>query len=70
MMKAVRFHGQRDIRLDDVEIMQCGRGQVKVGAFSIFESAKTSVLSVVRQVKPSFAGICGSGITVAPFLVV
>jgi len=30
MMKAVRFHGQSDIRLDDVEIVQCGRGQVKV----------------------------------------
>ncbi|MCJ1456333.1 hypothetical protein MMC28_006694 [Mycoblastus sanguinarius] len=30
MMKALRFHGQRDIRLDDVEIPQCGRGQVKV----------------------------------------
>ena len=31
MMKTVRFHGQGDIRLDDVEITQCGRGQVKVG---------------------------------------
>ena len=40
MMKAVRFHGQRDIRLDDVEIVQCGRGQVKVGTFLKCESAK------------------------------
>lgn len=31
MMKALRFHGQKDIRLDDVEIVKCGRGQVKVG---------------------------------------
>ncbi|KAF6236211.1 hypothetical protein HO173_005841 [Letharia columbiana] len=30
MMKALRFHGQKDIRLDDVPIPQCGRGQVKV----------------------------------------
>lgn len=30
MMKAVRFHGRRDIRLDDVPIPQCGRAQVKV----------------------------------------
>lgn len=70
MMKAVRFHGQRDIRLDDVEIVQCGRGQVKVGVFPIFESTKISLLSVVCQVKPAFAGICGSGIAAAPFLLV
>lgn len=31
MMKALRFHGQKDIRLDEVEIVQCGKGQVKVG---------------------------------------
>ena len=66
MMKAVRFHGQRDIRPDDVEIVRCGRGQVKVGASPVFESVKISVLSVVCQVKPAFAGICGSGIAVAP----
>ncbi|KAL9053555.1 MAG: hypothetical protein Q9206_003887 [Seirophora lacunosa] len=30
MMKAVRFHGKGDIRLDDVEIPICGKGQVKV----------------------------------------
>ena len=36
MMKALRFHGQRDIRLDDVEIVQCGRDQVKVGAVPNF----------------------------------
>lgn len=70
MMKAVRFHGQRDIRLDNVEIVQCGRGQVKVGALPRFESAKISILSVVCQVKPAFVGICGSGIAAAPFLVV
>ena len=61
MMKAVRFHGQRDIRLDDVEIVQCGRGQVKVSTFSMFESAKLSILSVLYQVTPAFVGICGSG---------
>ncbi|KAL8731168.1 MAG: hypothetical protein Q9166_003575 [cf. Caloplaca sp. 2 TL-2023] len=29
-MKAVRFHGQKDIRLEDVEVPKCGKGQVKV----------------------------------------
>lgn len=29
-MKAVRFHGQKDIRLEEVEEPKCGRGQVKV----------------------------------------
>ncbi|KAI9810687.1 MAG: hypothetical protein M1827_006146 [Pycnora praestabilis] len=28
-MKAVRFHGQRDIRLEDIEVPKCGKGQVK-----------------------------------------
>lgn len=30
MMKAVRFHGPGDIRLDEVEEPVCGKGQVKV----------------------------------------
>lgn len=30
MMKAVRFHGQKDIRLENIEIPKCGKGQVKV----------------------------------------
>jgi len=29
-MKALRFHGQNDIRLEDVEVPQCGKDQVKV----------------------------------------
>lgn len=29
-MKAVRFHGQKDIRIDEVEIPTCGKDQVKV----------------------------------------
>ncbi|KAL8640832.1 MAG: hypothetical protein Q9228_002291 [Teloschistes exilis] len=34
MMKAVRFHGQRDIRLEEVEVPRCGKGQVKVAFFT------------------------------------
>ncbi|KAL9038466.1 MAG: hypothetical protein Q9214_005269 [Letrouitia sp. 1 TL-2023] len=30
MMKALRFHGQRDLRIEDVEIPNCGKNQVKV----------------------------------------
>ncbi|KAL8866854.1 MAG: hypothetical protein Q9174_006040 [Haloplaca sp. 1 TL-2023] len=30
MMKAVRFHGKGDIRLEDIEVPVCGKGQVKV----------------------------------------
>ncbi|ERF68283.1 hypothetical protein EPUS_02739 [Endocarpon pusillum Z07020] len=29
-MKAVRFHGQKDIRLEEVEEPECGRGQIKI----------------------------------------
>jgi len=31
MMKALRFHGQKDIRLEEVEVPKCGKDQVKVG---------------------------------------
>ncbi|CAL3964075.1 unnamed protein product [Diplocarpon coronariae] len=30
MMRALRFHGQQDIRLDQIPIPVCGKGQVKV----------------------------------------
>ncbi|KAL8806064.1 MAG: hypothetical protein Q9182_001596 [Xanthomendoza sp. 2 TL-2023] len=30
MMKALRFHGQKDLRLEEIEEPKCGRGQVKV----------------------------------------
>jgi len=30
MMKALRFHGQKDIRLEQVEVPKCGKDQVKV----------------------------------------
>ena len=30
-MQALRFHGQRDIRLEEIDIPACGKGQVKVG---------------------------------------
>lgn len=29
-MRAMRFHGQKDIRLDQIPIPNCGKGQVKV----------------------------------------
>ena len=31
LMKALRFHGQKDLRLEEVEIPVCGKDQVKVG---------------------------------------
>lgn len=30
LMKAVRFHGPRDIRVEQIEEPVCGKGQVKV----------------------------------------
>lgn len=29
-MKALRYHGQKDIRLEDVDVPKCGKDQVKV----------------------------------------
>ena len=32
-MNAVRFHGQKDVRVEQIEIPKCGKGQVKVRGF-------------------------------------
>ena len=40
MMKAVRFHGQKDIRLDEVEVPKCGKGQVKVSDLRLSDTHK------------------------------
>lgn len=29
-MRALRYHGQRDIRLEEVDVPKCGKDQVKV----------------------------------------
>lgn len=33
-MRAVRFHGKEDVRVDEIEEPVCGAGQVKVGWIS------------------------------------
>jgi threonine dehydrogenase-like Zn-dependent dehydrogenase len=33
-MRAVRFHGREDIRIDEVEEPICGNGQVKVREYT------------------------------------
>ncbi|KAJ5106714.1 hypothetical protein N7456_003389 [Penicillium angulare] len=47
-MRAVRFHGREDIRVDEIEEPICGPGQVKLKGY------------VSNQIKPAFVGICGS----------
>lgn len=51
MMKALRFHGQRDLRLEEVEIPVCGKDQVKVGVdiWSVVPSTFDFVLNVTRS---------------------
>ena len=70
MMKAVRFHGQKDIRLDDVDTVQCGRDQVKVGSTLPNQNSSfaKSVLSILCQIKPAFVGICGTGMLARPLM--
>ena len=62
MMQAVRFHGKRDIRLEQVPVPVCGNGQVKVGKIAV--RSQDYALSK-NQVKPAFVGICGSGRCIA-----
>ncbi|KAJ5356692.1 Polyketide synthase enoylreductase [Penicillium concentricum] len=50
-MRAVRFHGRGDIRIDEVEEPVCGSGQVKA-----------SLALLVAFIRPAFVGICGSDI--------
>lgn len=72
-MQAIRYHGQKDIRLETVDVPICGQGQVKVSMNSepsktpryivrLSETANDSLASHL-QVKPAFVGICGSGKT-------
>ena len=55
-MRAVRFHGPKDIRVDSVPEPACGNGQVKVSQPK-FLSLTFSKLS---QLRPAFVGICGT----------
>ena len=68
MMKAVRFHGQRDIRLDDVDNVQCGRGQVKVGSTLHNQNSSLVKLRPKRTLsdKTSFCGNMRNGYAAAP----
>lgn len=64
-MRAVRFHGRGDIRLDEVEEPVCGSGQVKVCRLLGWKTDirrfvfMYSLLSF--KINPAFVGICGSG---------
>ncbi|KAJ5952655.1 uncharacterized protein N7479_011068 [Penicillium vulpinum] len=53
-MRAVRFHGRGDIRIDEIEEPVCGDGQVKAS------------LSITTRnfcnIRPAFVGICGTDI--------
>lgn len=59
-MKAVRWHGPGDIRLDEIEEPVCGKGQVKVGILSMRSSTATNG---ILQMRPAYVGICGSGMS-------
>ena len=68
MMKAVRFHGQRDIRLDDVYSVQCGRDQVKVGSTLPNSSSRLAKLCPKHTLsdKTSFCGNMRNRYAAAP----
>lgn len=66
MMKALRFHGQRDIRLDDVEIVQCGRDQVKVGAVPSVQVPQSLDPKCPLSGKTSFRGYMWNRYAAAP----
>ena len=56
-MKAVRLHGAKDLRLDEVPIPEVKPGQVKVCKESIDVNTETNLL----QIQPAWTGICGTG---------
>lgn len=59
-MRAVRFHGRGDIRLDEIEEPVCGHGQVKVCQLNVEDLFPSDRFSSFK-IKPAFVGICGSG---------
>ncbi len=40
-MKALRFHGQKDIRLENIDVPKCGKGQVKVKSLYFYRESLT-----------------------------
>jgi threonine dehydrogenase-like Zn-dependent dehydrogenase len=66
-MRAVRFHGQKDIRVEEIEEPVIEKGKVKVRCLRMPGSFNTVLPSFLPsfltdfQIKPAFVGICGSG---------
>lgn len=54
-MRALRFHGQKDIRLDQIPIPNCGKGQVKVKpAFVGICGTGESILKISSKEKSGY----------------
>lgn len=58
-MKAVRFHGKHDIRVDQVPVPACGSDEVLVCSIS---NTTVELTDTKEKMRPAFTGICGTGI--------
>ena len=67
-MKALRYHGPGDLRLDDIDQPVCAKNQVKVRKRSKEKNLsplviyRWSIFADVQKLKPEFVGICGTGL--------
>ncbi len=66
-MRAARYHGKEDIRIEQIDEPSCGKGQVKVPNLeslymqpSLPSNTQALTLYVTKQVAPAFVGICGT----------
>lgn len=56
-MRAARYYGREDIRVEDVEVAACGEGQVRVRRRPHIDEKN---VKLIAQVAPAYVGICGT----------
>lgn len=44
-MRAARYYGKEDIRIEQVEVEKCGQGQIRVGLLTQHSLAAASIFS-------------------------
>lgn len=58
-MRAARYYGKEDIRIEDVEEQKCGAGQIRVNCPSSMPAHLFSIANR-HQIAPAYVGLCGT----------
>lgn len=58
-MRAARYYGKKDIRIEDVDGQKCGAGQIRVCPHT---SLQFETKTLTTQIAPAYVGICGTNL--------